>query len=366
MQIKAAVSREKGKYAIEEVQIAEPKANEVLIRLVASGICHTDTAVMEQFLPAKLPMVAGHEGVGVIEKVGPGVADLAVGDRVILSFPSCGVCPSCKAGHPYACDNNFVLFFFGSYADGTKRITGKDGEEIGVMFGQGSFATHAIANQRNTVKVDVDSDEKLASLCSLGCGIQTGAGAVLNRMKPRPGTSIAVFGVGAVGLAAVMAAKIAGCSTIIAVHGRRGKDLAIEFGATHTINGRDADVAEQIKAATGGRGVDFALECTGVPGTVTTMLDSMAKEGTAILVSVTADAEVPIKLEPQIMNPSLTVAGAVEGCSDPKTFIPEVVQFYNEGRLPVDKLNKFYKFEQIAEALEDSHAGKVVKPILLF
>jgi aryl-alcohol dehydrogenase len=366
VKIKAAVIREKGKFNIEPVELADPKAGEVLVRLVASGICHTDTAVIEQFLPVSYPMVAGHEGVGVIEKVGAGVAEFKPGDRVIMTFPSCGVCDHCKEGHPYACDDNFKLFFGGDYADGTKRMTGEDGKEIGIMFGQGSFATYAIADQRNTIKVDVDSDDQLVELCSLGCGIQTGAGAVLNRMSPRPGSAIAVFGMGTVGLAAVMAAKIAGCSTIIAIHGRRGRDLAIEFGATHTINGREGDVAAKIKEITGGKGVNYALECAGVPEMVGTMLDSMAKEGTAVLVSVTADTELPIKLEPQIMNPSLTVAGAVEGCSNPKVFIPELVKLYKEGRLPVNKLNKLYKFSEIEQAFEDSHNGTAIKPILVF
>jgi aryl-alcohol dehydrogenase len=257
------------------------------------------------------------------------------------------------------------LFFGGNYADGSKRLTGGDGKEIGIMFGQGSFATYAIADQRNAIKVDVSEDE-LKALCSLGCGIQTGAGAVLNRMAPRPGNSIAIFGMGAVGLAGIMAAKIANCSTIIAVHGRRGKELAMEFGATHTLNGRDGDVAAKIKEITGGKGVNYALECAGAPDMVTTMLNSMAKEGTAILVSVTGDTEVPIKLEPQIMNPSVTVAGAVEGCSNPKVFIPELVKFYKEGKLPVDRLTKYYKFDEINQAFEDSHAGTVIKPILLF
>jgi aryl-alcohol dehydrogenase len=365
MKIQAAVTREKGKFAIETVEIAEPKTGEVLVKMVASGICHTDTAVIEQFLPVTFPMLAGHEGVGIVEKVGAGVLGLNPGDRVILTFPSCGVCEPCKESHPYACEDNFQLFFGGNYADGTKRIKTEDGKEVGIMFGQGSFATYAIADQKNTIKVDVSIDE-LKALCSLGCGIQTGAGAVLNRMKPRPGSAIAIFGMGAVGLAGIMAAKIAGCSTIIAVHGRRGKELAVEFGATHTLNGRDGDVAAKIKEITGGKGVNYALECAGTPDIVTIMLNSMAKEGTAILVSVTGETEVPIKLEPQIMNPSVTVAGAVEGCSNPKVFIPELVKFYKEGRLPVDKLTKYYKFEEIGQAFEDSHAGTVIKPILLF
>ncbi|MDR2529909.1 MAG: NAD(P)-dependent alcohol dehydrogenase, partial [Oscillospiraceae bacterium] len=326
MKMQAAITREKGKFSMETVEISEPKTGEVLVKMVASGICHTDTAVIEQFLPVTFPMLAGHEGVGVVEKIGAGVKDLAPGDRVILTFPSCGVCDSCLESHPYACEDNFQLFFGGNYADGTKRITTEDGKEVGIMFGQGSFATYAIADQKNAIKVDVTVDE-LKGLCSLGCGIQTGAGAVLNRMKPRAGSSIAVFGMGAVGLAGIMAAKIAGCSTIIAVHGRRGKELALEFGATHTLNGRDGDVAAKIKEITGGKGVNFALECAGTPDLVVTMLNSMAKEGTAILVSVTGETEVPIKLEPQIMNPSVTIAGAVEGCSSPKVFIPELVKF---------------------------------------
>jgi aryl-alcohol dehydrogenase len=365
MKIKAAVTREKGKFAIETVELAEPKAGEVRVKMVASGICHTDTAVIEQFLPVQFPMVAGHEGVGVIEKVGEGVTDLKAGDRVIMTFPSCGVCEHCKEGHPYACDDNFSLFFGGNYAGGGKRIKTDDNLEVGIMFGQGSFAEYAIADQKNTIKVDVDSDEELAKLCSLGCGVQTGAGAVLNRMNPRPGTSIVVFGMGAVGLAGIMAAKLAGCSTIIAVHGSKGKDLAEEFGATHTISGRDPDVVAQIKAITGGKGVNFGLECTGVPAMASTMLDCLAKEGTGVLVSVTGEAQVPITLEPQIMNPSVTLAGAVEGCSNPKVFIPELVKFYKEGKLPVDRLCEYFKFDDIHTAYEASH-GSAIKPILLF
>ncbi|SHI16290.1 aryl-alcohol dehydrogenase [Sporobacter termitidis DSM 10068] len=365
MKVQAAVTREKGKFEIETVELAEPKAGEVLVKLVASGICHTDTAVIEQYLPVVFPMVAGHEGVGVIEKVGPGVSALKPGDRVILTFPSCGVCEHCQEGHPYSCDDNFNMFFGGNYRDGTKRMTDAHGTEIGVLFGQSSFATYAVANQDNAIKVDVDTDE-LKALCSLGCGVQTGAGAVLNRMKPRPGSSIAVFGCGAVGLAGIMAAKIAGCSTIIAIHGSKGREEALAFGATHTINGRKEDTVARIKEITGGKGVNYALESSGQPPLAVSMLDSMAKEGLAVTVSVTANAEVPIKLEPQIMNPSVTFAGCVEGHSNPKVFIPELVKFYKEGKLPVDKMCKYYKFEEIEKAFEDSHTGGVLKPVIVF
>ena len=366
MKITAAVTREKGKISFETVELDEPKANEVLVRMVACGICHTDIAVIEHFLPVQYPYVAGHEGVGVIEKVGSGVMGLKVGDRVGMSFPSCGECDNCKDSKPYACEDNFTMLFGGNYRDSTKRMKGEDGEEIGIMFGQGSFATYAIADQSNTVRLDVDNDEDLANLCSLGCGIQTGAGSVLNRMQPRPGTSIAVFGCGNVGLGAIMAAKIAGCSTIIAVHGRRGREEALNSGATHVINGRTEDITKRIKEITAGRGVNYALESAGVPDMVSTMLDCMAREGTAVLVSVTGPATIPVELERQIMNPSVTVAGAVEGCSNPKVFIPELVRFYKEGRLPINTLNKTYDFKDIEQALKDCHEGTVIKPILKF
>jgi len=366
MKITAVVSREKGKHSFETVELAAPKANEVLVKMVACGICHTDFAVLEQFLPIQYPYVAGHEGAGIVEQVGSAVSDLVPGDRVAISFPSCGKCDACNDGRPYACETGFECFFGGNYRDGTKRMTGEDGVEIGVMFGQGSFATYAIADQRNTVKIDVDNDEELAHLCSLGCGVQTGAGAVLNRMKPRPGKSLAVFGCGTVGLSGVMGAKLAGCSPIIAVDISAARlDMARELGATHVINGRDEDVVARVKEITG-KGLNYAMEAAGNPNVTLTMLDCMAREGMAVLVSVTGPLSVPIVLEQHIMSPSLTLAGAVEGFSNPKVFIPELVRLYKDGRLPVDKLNKFYDFKDIDTALHDCHEGSTIKPILRF
>ena len=367
MKITAAVTREKGAYTFETVELAEPKAGEVLVRMVACGICHTDFAVIEQFLPVEFPYLAGHEGAGVIEKTGPGVTGLAVGDRVLMSFPSCGKCDNCKDSHPYACESNFEYFFGGNLRDGSKRVTGDDGAAIGAMFGQGSFATYAVADQSNTIKVDADNDEELSKLCSLGCGVQTGAGAVLNRMAPRPGKSLAVFGCGAVGLSGVMGAKIAGCGMIVAVDISPSRlEMAKDLGATHVINSKDEDAAARIMELTGGKGLNYALEAAGNPDVTLTMLDCMAKAGMAVLVSVTGPAAVPIILEKHIMNPSVTVAGAVEGWSNPKVFIPELVKFYKDGRLPVDKLNTFYDFKDIGKALSDYREGAVIKPILRF
>ena len=367
MKIKAAVCREKGSLAIEEVELAAPKMGEILVKMVASGVCHTDSSARDLFIPATLPMVLGHEGVGIVESVGEGVSEFAPGDKVIISFPYCGECEACRIGHPYACEDSFHLFFHGKYKDGTTRVTGADGTEIGSLFGQGSFGTYAVCDASSAVKVDVEIED-LKALCSLGCGVQTGAGAVLNRMAPRPGTTFVVFGCGAVGIAAIMAAKIAGCSTIIGVDIVPSRlDLALECGATDVINGREcADVPAEIKRLCGGKGAHFALEASGVPALGLQMLDSMRREGLAVIVSVMGDKTMPVLIENQIMSPSVTLAGIVEGGSNPKVFIPELVKYYKEGRLPVGKMAKYYKFEDIEEAFEASHNGSVIKPVLVF
>ncbi len=363
MKITAAVTHTIGQLSIEEVELDKPKASEALIKIVAAGVCHTDTAGMQQIIPVALPAVFGHEGVGIVEEVGIGVETLKKGDRVILTFPSCGTCSYCVEGHPYACDIMNDLFFNGTYKDGTHRVH-QNGKPVSAFFGQGSFATHCIVDARNAVKVDVGSDEELSKLCSLGCGVQTGAGSVLNCADPEPGSSIAVFGCGGVGMAALMAAKIAGCSKIIAVDVVPSRlQTALEVGATHVVNGKECDAVEEIKKLTGG-GADYSVECTGVPVLILQALGCLRREGKCVLASVTGEAVVGIALEPLLMNKSVTLSGLTEGGSNPQVFIPKLVNFYNEGRLPVDKLVKFYDFKDIEKAFEDSHSGVTIKPIL--
>ncbi len=365
MKITAAVTHKVGQLSIEEVELDTPKASEALVRIVAAGVCHTDAAGMQQIIPVALPAVFGHEGVGIVEEVGIGVETLKKGDRVILTFPSCGLCPSCVAGHPYACEIMNDLFFNGTYKDGTYRVS-QNGKPVSAFFGQGSFATHCIVDARNAIKVDVESDDELSKLCSLGCGVQTGAGSVLIGADPEPGSSIAVFGCGGVGMAALMAAKIAGCSQIIAVDVVPSRlQMALEIGATHVINGKEADAVEEIQKITNG-GANYSVECTGVPVLILQALGCLCREGKCVLASVTGDAVVGIPLEPLLMNKSVTLSGLTEGGSNPQVFIPKLVQYYNEGRLPVDKLVKFYDFKDIEKAFEDSHSGVTIKPILKF
>ena len=364
MKVKAALTTKPGELAIQTIELGDPKASEVLVKVTACGVCHTDSAGLYQFIPVTLPAVFGHEAVGVVEKIGDAVDTLEVGDHVIMSFPSCGVCDCCKKNRPYACDIKNDLFFNGSYKDGTKRLKIK-GKSVSSFFGQGGFADHVVVDARNAVKVDKNVD--LPALCSLGCGVQTGVGSVLNGLSPEPGSSLVVFGCGAVGISAVMAAKIAGCSKIIAVDvvPERLK-LCKEVGATDVVNAKEtSDVCQAIRDLTGGRGANYSVECSGIPSQTLNAVNCLDVLGKAVVASVTGDAKVEVELEASLMNPSRTLMGLVEGGSNPQTFIPKLVKFYKEGRLPVDKMVKYYKFDDIVQAFEDSKSGVTIKPVLL-
>lgn len=362
MQIKAAVTHSKGEeFRIETIQLDEPKAGEVLIRIVASGICHTDMVARDQEYPVPLPAVLGHEGSGVVEKVGEGVTYVQPGDHVVLGFAHCGKCRSCLSGRPYVCERFFDLNFVGNMEDGTKRHhlheTG-----LSIFFGQSSFGTYTVVNERNVVKVDKDVD--LALLGPLGCGIQTGSGTVMNRLKPEAGSSIAVFGAGAVGLSAIMAANALGCGTIIAVDVHDSRlSLAKELGATHTVNARNVNPVEEIKKITG-TGVNYAAETAGRPGILRQAVDSLTFMGKVAQIGAP-----PLGTEEKIDTNDLllfnkTITGVVEGDSIPRIFIPQLISLYKQGKFPFDKLVRFYSFEEINQAVEDSHTGKTIKPVI--
>lgn len=281
------------------------------------------------------------------------------GDHVVLSFASCGHCENCLTGHPTVCTEFNDLNFGGKMEDDTHRLQ-QQGQELSTFFGQSSFGTYAVANERNVVKVDKDVD--LALLGPLGCGIQTGSGTVLNRLKPEFGTSIAIYGTGAVGLSAVMAAKITGCKNIIAIdiHDSR-LEVAKELGATHVINSKNADVVESIKQITNG-GAHYGLETTGVPVVVRQGLRALRPLGQLAIVGVTP--EMNINVHEEIMAEGKTMVGVIEGDAVPQLFIPELVEYYKNGMFPFDKLVKFYDFNELNEAFEDSKKGLAIKPIV--
>ena len=359
MRIRAAVTRAQGEpFHFEELDLAEPGLGEVRVRIVATGVCHTD-AVARDLGIAPFPIVLGHEGAGIVEQLGPGVTGLAVGDPVVLSFAHCGCCESCLTGHPTVCSTFNALNFGGAMDDGTHRLRGAEGE-ISTFFGQSSFATHAVVHERNAVKVDADVDLRL--LGPLGCGIQTGAGTVLNRLRPAFGTSIAIYGCGAVGLSAVMAAAIAGCQEIIAVDVHDSRlELARELGATLALNGKQVDVVAEIKARTRG-GSHYAVETTGVPLVVLQSLRALRPLGQCAIVGVTP--EVTLDVHNDLMAEGKSMIGVIEGDSVPQVFIPQLVAYYKAGRFPFDRLVRLYDFTEIERAFEDSKRGVTIKPVL--
>ena len=362
MKIKAAVVREaKGPFVIEEVELEEPRANEVLVRIVSTGLCHTDLVARMGFLPMPIPAVLGHEGAGIVEKVGNQVTKVKPGDHVATSFTSCGVCRMCKSGKPAWCADFKKLNFGGRRADGSTTMK-KDGKPVhGSFFGQSSFAAYALVSDRSVVKVP--TDVPLEILSPLGCGIQTGAGAVMNTLKPSPGSAIAVFGIGSVGLSAIMAAVVCGCTKIIALDivDERLK-LAMEFGATHSINSGKLNAVEEIQKLTGG-GIEYTLECTGNPKVLRQAVDCLMLGGTCGLIGV-APMGVEASLDMQTLLDARTVRGVIEGDCNPELFIPQLIDLYKQGKFPFDRLIKFYSLEQINEAAEDSEKGKTLKPVL--
>ncbi|MGI5990591.1 MAG: NAD(P)-dependent alcohol dehydrogenase [Lachnospiraceae bacterium] len=362
MKIKAAVVYEKnGPYKIEEVDLADPKENEVLVKVVASGICHTDDVARTQQIPVPLPAVLGHEGCGIVEKVGPGVTEFKPGDRVGFSYAYCGHCDCCRHGMPYACDEFNDINFGGVMPDHTTRLS-KDGKPISTFFGQSSFATHAVVNVNNVIRVPYD-DIDLALVGPLGCGIQTGAGTVLNFLKPAFGTSIAVFGCGTVGMSAIMAAKIANCATIIAVGGNpKSLELAKELGATDTINRKTCeDIPAEIKRISGG-GVDYSVETSGVENFILAGIRCLRFKGVEAIVGV--GGEIHLNIYDDLMAEAKTMTGVIEGDAVSKEFIPKLLTYYHKGLFPFDKLIHFYRFEDINDVVANSKKDGCIKPVL--
>ncbi len=358
---KAAITRQiGGSVSIEEVQLAEPRAGEVLVRMVATGICHTDVMCMTIPNFVQLPIVLGHEGAGIVEQVGAGVTKVAPGDHVVLTYDSCGACPSCLEGKSSYCHEMLPLNFGGSRADGTTPIC-QHGEGIqGHFFGQSSFASHSVCRERNVVKIRKDAPLKLMG--PLGCGIQTGAGAVLNALKPRPGQSIVVFGTGAVGLSAIMAARLTGATKIIGVDVSAPRlELAKELGATHVVDPSKEDPVEAIMRITG-HGADYSFNTTSLSTVFHQAIYCLASRGTCGFV---AGGPQNIPLDPNFLMAGRSLRGITEGDSVPDVFIPALVDYFMEGRLPIDRLVKYYDFADINLALQETMRGISIKPIVV-
>jgi aryl-alcohol dehydrogenase len=362
MRIAAAISREGAAFPIiETVDLEEPRADEVLVRVVATGICHTDLRVQKgggHGTPK--PVVLGHEGAGIIERVGERVTGLAPGDHVVLSGSSCGECPSCRRNLPCYCVEVIPRSFGGSRPDGSSPIS-HGGEPIfASFFGQSSFAHFAVAEARSAVKVS--KDIPLEILGPLGCGVITGAGAVFNSLDLRFGQSIAIFGVGSVGLSAVMAARIAGAARIIAIDVNAARlDLAERLGASDVIDANKDEPVASIRDITY-YGADLSLNTTNTPDVYTQGLECLAMRGTAGFVTAPKGEWRPDMV--RMLTGGRTLRSIINGDAAPQHMIPALIDYYRQGRFPFDELITFYPFEDIATAFEECEGGKVIKPVL--
>jgi len=362
LKITAAVLRDPaGPPRLEEVDLGEPRPDEVLVRMVAAGICHTDLVTAAGHDPEAPPLVLGHEGAGIVEAVGEDVGAVEPGDHVVLSYGWCGLCANCGRGAMAYCESFLKLNYTGTRPDGSTAMS-RDGRPIrSHFFGQSSWATHSVTTERNVIRVDPDLP--LEHLAPLGCGVQTGAGAVLNVLRPRRGSSIAVFGAGAVGLSAVMAARIAGCGTIIAVDpDPRRRALAESLGATVVLDPAEGDPAAEILARTGG--VDQSVECVGRPEAVQAAVASLTAPGMCVTLGFRGPAN-PVELDQRLLMMGRGIRGCIEGDGIPQRFIPRLIEHYRFGELPLERLVRTYSFTDIDRVFA-AHGGDAVKPVLVF
>lgn len=360
--VKAAVLRElSAPFQVESLHLADPGVDEILVQVVSAGICHTDIKVSRGYAGVPLPVVLGHEGAGIVQQVGSNVSGLAPGDHVLLTFDSCGHCPPCLDQHPAYCDVSQALSF-SCRRKGRKDPFAKEAELIhGFFFGQSCFASHALANPRNAVKID--KSLPLEKLGPLGCGFQTGAGIILNVLQPAPGQSLLVVGAGNVGLSAMMAARIAGMDPIVVLDNNAQRlTLATTLGATDIINPEQGhDPAKVLETITAGKGVHFALDTTNAPALIRLAFESLANRGTCVH---SGGGGKDLTFPGSHLLHGRTVTGVIQGDSNPHDFLPALLKYYADGRFPLEQLLAFYPLAAINDAVADMTAGKVIKPVL--
>jgi aryl-alcohol dehydrogenase len=363
MRTRAAVVESQGQpFTMAEVELEDPRDDEVLVRIVATGICHTDIT-MGSFLPPEMfPNVFGHEGAGVVEQLGPAVGGLEPGDHVVMSFRSCRDCAKCRAGLVGYCDQTLLLNYMGMRMDGSMPIWRDGAPLFGSFFGQSSLAAHALAYADNCVKVDPELD--LTLLAPYGCGFQTGAGTVLNVLRPGGDESLVVYGVGAVGLAAIAAARAEGVESVVAVDPLAARRAVAErFGATTVDPTEVDDVVASVKELTGG-GAAYGIDTTAIPAVVKQAQQSLAPRGTLVALGLGAEEYVLDAID--LLQGGKTVRSSIEGDSDPQEMVPRLLRMRDQGTFPVDDLVTTYPAEEVNQAVADVTSGAVVKPVLVW
>ncbi len=359
--MKAAVLYEQKKpLVVDEIEVDEPHAGEVLVRMAAAGVCHSDLHVIEGLWPAPLPLVMGHEGAGIVERVGDSVTLVAPGDHVIFSWvPSCGVCRNCVAGRPYLCTAGPLM----AMKDGTTRFH-KGNQRMFHQTAVSAFSEYTVTHETALVKIRDDMPLEKAAL--IGCGVMTGVGAVMNTAKVQIGSSVAVFGCGGVGLSVVQAADMAGAHPIIAVDVLDNKlEMAKRLGATHLVNSTKEDVAKRILEING-RGVDFAFEAIGLPEVVSKAFDVIDAAGTALMVGMPpVGAIVPVSGFGLLIGK--TLKGAYYGSTRFRIDMPALVDLYMAGKLKLDEMiTNTYPLSQINDAVEALRRGEVARSVIKF
>jgi len=357
---RAAILKEPGQaLALEEVDVEEPRANEVLVRLVSVGVCRTDTHAMAEAVP---PAVLGHEGAGLVVSVGSRVTKVAAGDKVLMTFTSCGMCRRCRLSEMAYCERFNELNFSGHRPDGSTALSSYGAPVAAHFLGQSCFATHSVVDERSVVRVDPATD--LRPLGPFGCGFQTGAGAVLNALRPPAGSSIAIFGAGAVGLAAIAAASIVGCSPIVAVDTvPRRLEMARRFGATVVVDANRADRGDTIGHEVRG-GLDYAIDTTGLAAVLEQAVGQLNTRGTCAVIG--AGPSPTVSIDWRTLLNGRTITGIIAGNSVPDVFLPDLVNLYHAGRFPVGELIEYFPFDEINRAIEASSSGAVIKPVVVF
>jgi len=367
MKIQAAVLHGAGeRFVVEELDLAEPRAGEVLVRVGAAGVCHSDWHLVSGATRHPMPVVAGHEGAGVVEAVGPGVKSVRVGDHVVLNWaPDCGGCFYCLRGKPNLCDTYVGPIWAGTMLDGTPRLS-RAGKPVYHFCGLASFATHAVVAEQSCVVARQDVALDVAAL--VGCAVATGVGAAMYTAAVRPGDSVVVFGCGGVGLSILQGAKLCGARTLIAVDQNAAKmEIARRFGATHTLMGSTTDVVKAVKELTGGRGADHAFEAVGLPALQEAGLEACRPGGTLTLAGLSAmgtGTNLPGAL---LTRQEKTVKGSYYGSVHPRRDFPMLLDLYKSDRLELDPLvSKKYRLDQINEAYADMLGGGIARGVIVF
>lgn len=365
MKIKAMiVPGNGGDFIYSDVEIDEPRADEIFVKIESVGLCHTDVLAQHGVFQFGSAAVLGHEGAGIVERIGSDITKVKVGDHVCLSFRSCGTCRKCQSKQPASCQDFAPLNISGGRVDGSKALSHKGQEIASNFFGQSSFATHALTYEQNVVKISDDIPFEIAA--PLGCGVQTGAGAIMNSLNCEAGASLVVAGCGVVGLSAVMAGKIRGCNPIVVIEPVAARrELALELGASHAIDpAAQGNTAQQLKDIFP-LGVNYALDTSARADVLETLLGSLAVKGELGLVGM-IDPNADFNCSgAALMAKGLSVHAIIEGDSHPDSFIPELIAHFEAGRLPLDRLIATYPLEDINIAIKDHSEGKCAKVILI-